>query len=288
MGFDGFKPRQDLSGYTAIPNEWFDEVLKEVDNLAELKIVQIVFRKTYGWVVGWDTESQRPVYKLEDDISYSQFEELTGMSRASISEGIKRAVNHGLIVRVKRGEYKNMTCSKYRIRMVGEEPDNISEEDELEEATVVKEEPKLKERVEEEIKPEAKEEAKPKQKKSQYERYRLKQPKDYNAVDMTYYFSDKYNETLKVWYGTVTQKDRTLMKQLITGYGAETVVKAIDWLMANYRKLIDSYPSVAVLYGFRTTIFPSAQNVESVDKNDVRQSHITEEEVKAGGAVDTW
>ena len=25
--FKGFKPRQDLTGFTAIPNEWFDEVM---------------------------------------------------------------------------------------------------------------------------------------------------------------------------------------------------------------------------------------------------------------------
>ena len=47
-GFQGSRPRQNLSGFTAIPNEWFDEVMAKIDNLAEMKIVQALFRKTCG------------------------------------------------------------------------------------------------------------------------------------------------------------------------------------------------------------------------------------------------
>jgi len=275
--FNGFKPRQDLSGYTAIPNEWFDVVLRQVDNLSELKIVQTVFRKTYGWVEGWDRETQSPIYKVEDAISYSQFEELTGLSRASISEGIKRAVSHGLIVRVKKGNYTDMSSSSYRIRFVGEEVDAI------EDIVIVEaEKPKVEEEVLSTQTPQSQ------KKLSPYDRYKMKKPKDYNAVDMCYYFSDKYNSVLSVWYGTVTQKDRTLMKQLITGYGADTVVKAIDWLMENYTSVVSGYPSIAVLYGFRNTVFPASQNVIQKSKNDVRQSSITEEEVQKGGDINSW
>ena len=114
--FKGFKPRQDLSGFTAIPNEWFDEVLAKIDNLAELKIVQAVFRKTYGWVENW--HNGEAVFKIEDGISYSQFAELTGLSSASIAEGIKRAIEHGYIVQLKKGNFYTSESSVYKIRTI--------------------------------------------------------------------------------------------------------------------------------------------------------------------------
>ena len=277
--FSGFKPRQDLAGFTAIPNEWFDVVLKSIDSLSELKVVQTVFRKTYGWVEGWDKENQTPIYKLEDSISYSQFEELTGMSRSSIAEGLKRAIAHGLIVRVSKGSYDDMSSSKYRIRLVGEPAQVIEESDEVVSAP--------KKVIEEEVKQTPA--PAPKKKQTQYEKYKLKKPSDYNAVDMAYYFSDRYNAKLGIWYGTISQKDRSLLKQLIDGYKPEIVVKAIDWLMDNYQSVIGTgYPSVSVLYGFRTTVFPASQNVMQKTVTDVRQPHFTDEEVKGGGEVNTW
>ena len=114
--FKGFKPRQDLSGFTAIPNEWFDEVLAKIDSLAELKIVQAVFRKTYGWVENW--HNGEAVFKIEDGISYSQFSELTGLSSASIAEGIKRAIEHGYIVQLKKGNFHTGESSVYKIRTI--------------------------------------------------------------------------------------------------------------------------------------------------------------------------
>ena len=114
--FKGFKPRQDLSGFTAIPNEWFDEVLAKIDSLAEMKIVQAVFRKTYGWVENW--HNGEAVFKIEDGISYSQFEELTGLSSASIAEGIKRAIEHGYIVQLKKGNFYTSESSVYKIRTI--------------------------------------------------------------------------------------------------------------------------------------------------------------------------
>lgn len=285
--FKGFKPRQDLGGFTAIPNEWFDKVLKDIDNLSEMKIVQVVFRKTYGWISGWDSETQKPIYKLEDSISYSQFEELTGLSRASVAEGIKRALAHGLIVRVKTGSYSDMSSSRYRIRLVDDKVDSPEEKEEAPKVVITKEEVPEATKVEEEIKPEPPKEA-PKKKPSPYDRYKAKEPKDYNATDMCYYFSDKYNEVIRVWYGTISAKDRSLMKQLIDGYSSEVVVKAIDWLMNNYANLIRDYPSIAVLYGFRTTIFPASQKVVVKNKNDVRQSSITKKEIEEGGEVNVW
>lgn len=73
-------------GYTQIPNVLLDDQMQEMSK-AELKIVLATCRKTFGWQKG------------KDRISYSQFERLTGLSRASVREGIKQAVAHGYLRR---------------------------------------------------------------------------------------------------------------------------------------------------------------------------------------------
>ncbi|OEU65671.1 MAG: hypothetical protein BA863_12495 [Desulfovibrio sp. S3730MH75] len=77
--------------FTQVPNVLLDNQIQEMSK-AELKIVLATCRKTFGWQKG------------RDRISYSQFEKLTGLSRASVQEGIKQAVAHG---HLRRYEVKN-------------------------------------------------------------------------------------------------------------------------------------------------------------------------------------
>ena len=106
MKFRGFSsPRT-----TPTPDEFYDRVLAEIDNLAELKVVLYVIRHTFGWG------------KLIDRISLSQFvhgvtrrgmiregggsklveiplDRGTGLSEPSVREGLRRAIRHGYLVR---------------------------------------------------------------------------------------------------------------------------------------------------------------------------------------------
>jgi len=106
MRFRGFSsPRT-----TPTPNELYDVVLGEIDNLSELKVVLYVIRHTFGWG------------KFIDRISTSQFvrgitkrtiiregggsrlveipvDRGTGLSEPSVREGLKRAIRHGYLVR---------------------------------------------------------------------------------------------------------------------------------------------------------------------------------------------
>jgi len=84
MGYD--KPR-----YTQTPNLFLDEHLPEMGH-AETKVVLAVIRKTFGW------------HKDEDRISVSQFEELTGLSRQGVQNGIKDAMQRGVLGRVEEGQ----------------------------------------------------------------------------------------------------------------------------------------------------------------------------------------
>ena len=75
-----------MSGYqapnhTQTPNEFFDVHLKEM-GLSELKIVLAIIRQTFGW------------HKADDEISFSQFETLTGLSRPAVSKGIQAALEN--------------------------------------------------------------------------------------------------------------------------------------------------------------------------------------------------
>jgi biotin operon repressor len=308
--FKGFKPRQDLSGFTAIPNEWFDEVLAKIDNLAELKIVQAVFRKTYGWVENW--HNGEAVFKLEDGISYSQFAELTGLSSASIAEGIKRAIEHGYIIQLKKGNFYTSESSVYKIRTIDDKlPEKPLEKpvlptldskpditlDSKPDITLdSKAVPTLDSKVtietikEKEIKKESHREVYstndlPKSRgQKMFDSYKAKEIAEYNANDLCYYFSEKYQDIIGVKYGRVLKKDRSQMKQLLDDYGADHVVKAIDYLVQNYHSLIQGYPSIAVLYGFRNTIFPSAVK-GTAGKLSVRESRLTDKDIeKAKGS----
>jgi biotin operon repressor len=306
--FKGFKPRQDLSGFTAIPNEWFDEVLAKIDNLAELKIVQAVFRKTYGWVENW--HNGEAVFKLEDGISYSQFAELTGLSSASIAEGIKRAIEHGYIIQLKKGNFYTSESSVYKIRTIDdklpekplEKPALPTLESKPDITLDSKAVPTLDSKVtietikEKEIKKESHREVYstndlPKSRgQKMFDSYKAKEIAEYNANDLCYYFSEKYQDIIGVKYSRILKKDRSQMKQLLDDYGADHVVKAIDYLVQNYHSLIQGYPSIAVLYGFRNTIFPSAVK-GTAGKLSVRESRLTDKDIekeKGSSNVIAW
>ena len=72
--------------YTQVPNLLLDNHVQKMSK-AELKIILATCRKTFGWQKG------------KDRISYTQFEKLTGLSRASVQEGIKQAMEHGYLRR---------------------------------------------------------------------------------------------------------------------------------------------------------------------------------------------
>lgn len=71
---------------TSIPNYLFDFVMPKVGT-AEFKIICAIARKTFGW------------WKEFDKISRSQFEEMTGLSSATIKRAIKNLENDGWIER---------------------------------------------------------------------------------------------------------------------------------------------------------------------------------------------
>jgi phage replication O-like protein O len=77
----------EIPNHTQTPNSFFDELLKQFKSLSEIKVVLAIVRLTFGW------------HKAADKISISQLQRLTGLSRESVTVGIKKALEHGLIER---------------------------------------------------------------------------------------------------------------------------------------------------------------------------------------------
>ena len=60
--------------------------------IAELKVVMLVARKTFGW------------QKEDDKISLSQMEDATGLSRQGVIDGVNAAIERGVLCRVQVGQ----------------------------------------------------------------------------------------------------------------------------------------------------------------------------------------
>jgi phage replication O-like protein O len=79
--------------YTQTPNAFYDKLLTQIDSITELKVTLAIIRKTFGY------------HKDNGDkISLSQLEEVTGLPRKSVVDGINRSLKRGSIVRRKSGK----------------------------------------------------------------------------------------------------------------------------------------------------------------------------------------
>ncbi len=77
--------------YTQVPNRYLEELLPEIDTLAELKVTLAVFRQTFGW------------HERGETISLTQLQQATGLARDGVVRGVRAALMRGTIDRVKAG-----------------------------------------------------------------------------------------------------------------------------------------------------------------------------------------
>ena len=98
MTFDGFVPP--TKNYFPMPNEWID-ICSEIDNLAELKVIQYVLRHTWGY-----HEYGMPKAITVDEFMHgrkkadgSRIDKGTGLkSDRSVKDGLKAAIAHGYLI----------------------------------------------------------------------------------------------------------------------------------------------------------------------------------------------
>jgi DNA-binding MarR family transcriptional regulator len=103
--FEGISPRSQTENYTQVPNEVFDNLMKQMSG-TQFKIYCAIIRKTYGWIERAD-ENGNAVYKVKDDISITDFMKITGLSRPTITKNLQKLLDDGFIVQVKKGNVNN-------------------------------------------------------------------------------------------------------------------------------------------------------------------------------------
>jgi hypothetical protein len=74
--------------HTQTPNSFFDEIMKEIDTMAELKVTLAIIRQTIGW------------HRKRVRFGVGKIARLTGLARNSVVTGAEAAEARGTIVRV--------------------------------------------------------------------------------------------------------------------------------------------------------------------------------------------
>lgn len=294
--FQGFPSRPNLQGYTAIPNVFFDEVLPQINNMSELKILLAVFRKTYGWVKEIDPNTGQPIYKLEDEISYSQFEQLTGLSSTSIATGLTRAQNDGYLEKVQQGNYSGVTSAYRIVTSDGTKPKpqipqppkeqpkktqsqqasvqylTVDDNDvavpkrfgtSLEELTTGGQKEIL-ETYQKELSPEKQDilgEIFGSTSAQKPEPKKEKQSTPHQEFIRNWYRC--YYATQNIQYPTITGKEHGHIKSLLKDFDITNLVKALEFYFTHYKEGIGTVPitppSITIFYSWRTTIIPASQ-----------------------------
>lgn len=289
MTFAGFAPRLNMTGFTPIPNEFFDEVLPNIKSLAELKVILAVFRRTYGWVSHIDPKTGQPVYKEEESISMRDLQKMTGLSSASCVEGVKRALEDGYLERVQKGTFQggHNESSVYRIKQRDANkssfptPDPVNksemevqtpqEDQDVREAVDTAEETTKKDLLSEFF-PEEKKEEQPKPKKRGRKTFRDKPIEQWNCNDLLSFFHSEFRRVLGFSAGIIMDKDRKRMKQLLEGYDPQTIAKAITFYIENYKKLPGNipkmFPTLDIFFGYHRTLIPLALNPYAMKTQD--------------------
>jgi hypothetical protein len=108
--------------YFSMPAIWID-VCAEIDNLAELKVVQYVLRHTWGYR---EYDSVKEI-KIEEFVNGrrrrdgTRMDSGTGLSESAVKEGLARAIKHGFLVCAIDDSDKGRIKKFYGLKMQEEE-----------------------------------------------------------------------------------------------------------------------------------------------------------------------
>jgi len=84
---------QKENGRTEIANEILEKFCRFRIPGEVMQVVMVIIRKTYGW------------HKKTDQISYSQFSQMTGLSKSNVARALSKASTHCLIYKDRTGKY---------------------------------------------------------------------------------------------------------------------------------------------------------------------------------------
>jgi hypothetical protein len=119
-----------FNGYSQLPNEWLDDIVSQIDNVAELKIVLYVYRHTWGYQekkVNPDDPAKHDEIKhiTTDEFMHgrkrkdgSRIDRGTGLSNRSVIDGTRNAVKHGYITEEIDDTDKGRVAKSYALNMM--------------------------------------------------------------------------------------------------------------------------------------------------------------------------
>jgi hypothetical protein len=122
--FGGFVPPK--KNYFPMPNEWIN-ICAEIDNLAELKVIQYVLRHTWGYHEFDGTPKHITIdefmhgrkYSSQSDRKGQRMDNGTGLSNRSVIDGLKRAVDHKYLICEEDRSDKARIVKAYALNMKG-------------------------------------------------------------------------------------------------------------------------------------------------------------------------
>jgi len=118
--FEGFrKPEKPEKGFYHIPNEWTD-ITADIDNLAELKVVEYIMRHTWGFKE-YDQFKHITIDEFMHGrlkIDQTRIDKGTGLkSDRSVRDGLKAAIDHGYILCNVNARDKARIRKSYKLKM---------------------------------------------------------------------------------------------------------------------------------------------------------------------------
>lgn len=126
--FSGFPTCLD-DGFTPFPNAWFD-IIMQIDNVAELKVVLYVARHTWGYQ-DRDGERERSKKIALDEFAHgrkrrngSRIDGGTRLAMSTIQEGLKKAIAHEYLIFT--ADYSDLGRVKkyYGLKLIEEDEEN--------------------------------------------------------------------------------------------------------------------------------------------------------------------
>lgn len=96
----------ELPNFTQVPNEFLDNIMRDITSLAELKVTLAIIRHTFGFHAHGGAE-----------MSKAWLREYTGMSDNAIDEGLRRAIERGTVVVVQEADRKTSRPAAYRLNI---------------------------------------------------------------------------------------------------------------------------------------------------------------------------
>ncbi len=122
--FEGFIPP--TRNYFPMPNMWID-ICAQIDNLAELKVIQYVLRHTWGYQEYDGTPkaitTDEFMHGRKRKAEQSRMDKGTGLSNRSVIDGLRRAVDHGYLTCTVNDEDKARISKAYALKMAPVQPD---------------------------------------------------------------------------------------------------------------------------------------------------------------------